>query len=322
MPAVSPNGQRIAYATQDANFDLFEVPIDGTAVRPLLATTRNEMEPTWSPVTDEYAFVSDSRGPMEIRRRSHDGSFEQPIVSMSELPAARASSITLPEYSPDGRRIAFEVTNLGSAKGFGSTIWISTVSGGSPVPMTAAAGSNSAPSWSPNGQQMALALGTPEGWSLAVAPVGVAAAPTIIHRGIWPFSRPQWSPDGRWIACNTAKGLTLISPDGKATKLLDEDLWTVHSWTRDSATVYGIKRDPEDPHRLMLVAADVAHGHVRIVNRYIAPAPPANQLVKGFSRMSNGNFVTSLVHVKSDIWLIDAFDPPTTGLDRLWRRLR
>ena len=105
MPAVSPNGQRIAYATQEADFDLFEVPIDGTAVRPLLATTRNEMEPAWSPATDEYAFVSDSRGRMEIRRRSHDGRFEQSIVNLSELPSP-ASSNTLPEYFRDGARIA------------------------------------------------------------------------------------------------------------------------------------------------------------------------------------------------------------------------
>ena len=188
--------------------------------------------------------------------------------------------------------------------------------------MTPASGYNSGPTWSPNGQQIAVALSTPEGWSLAVAPVGVNAAPTVVYRDVWPFSRPQWSPDGRWIACNTSKGLTLIAPDGKTTRVLDEDLWNVHGWSKNSGTVYGIKRDPEDPHRLMLVAADVARAHVQIINRYIAAAPPANQLVKGFSRMSNGNFVTSLVHVRSDVWLIDDFDPPTTGLDRLWRRLR
>src|SRR5262249_24271258 len=100
MPAVSPNGQRSADAAQDASFDLFEVPIDGSPARTLLATTRNEMDPTWSPKNDEYAFVSDSGGGLEIRRRSHDGSFELPVVSLTDLPSPNVASITNPAFSP------------------------------------------------------------------------------------------------------------------------------------------------------------------------------------------------------------------------------
>ena len=38
-PAVSPDGHRIAYASQDTNFDLVEVPLDGS---PLTAAARDE----------------------------------------------------------------------------------------------------------------------------------------------------------------------------------------------------------------------------------------------------------------------------------------
>jgi eukaryotic-like serine/threonine-protein kinase len=317
MPAVSPNGQRIAYATQDVNFDLFEVPIDGAPAKSLLATTRNEMEPSWSPTSDEFAFVSDSRGRKEIRRRSYNGSFEQVIVDLTDLPSPGSSSLQSPTFSPDGRRVAFEITTSGAPLLYGSTIWVKTLGSGPPVPIAPAKGANSSPTWSPNGQQIALALGTPEGWSLAVANVGVKAPPTVIHEKIWPFSHPQWSPDNHWIVCNTPDGLALIAPDGKGTKILDPDLWVVYGWNKDGSTVYGIKQDPDDLRQLMLVAADVAHPRLRIINQHLAPVPPANQLVKGFSRMSNGNFITSLVHVRSDVWLLDHFESPTTWMDRL-----
>ena len=321
MPAISPDGKRIAYAAQDANFDLFEVPIDGSPARPLLATTRNELEPTWSPASDEYAFVSDSRGRKEIRRRSHDGSFEQSIVTMADLPPG-SSSLQLPSFSPEGRRVAFEVTVSGRAELSGSVILVATLGVRTPVRMAPAKGANSAPTWSPNGQQIALAIGTPEDWSLAVGGVGVAAPPTVIHSNILPFSHPQWSPDGHWNACNVPNGLAIIAPDGKTEKVLDPDVWAAYAWDAKGSTVYGVKQDPEDFHRLMLVAADVTRGRVRVVNPFIASVPPANQPVRGFSRMSNGNFATSFVHVRSDVWLLDDFESPPTWFDRLRHSLR
>jgi dipeptidyl aminopeptidase/acylaminoacyl peptidase len=275
------------------------------------------MEPSWSPTSDEFAFVSDSRGRKEIRRRSYNGSFEQVIVDLTDLPSPGSSSLQSPTFSPDGRRVAFEITTSGAPLLYGSTIWVKTLGSGPPVPIAPAKGANSSPTWSPNGQQIALALGTPEGWSLAVANVGVKAPPTVIHEKIWPFSHPQWSPDNHWIVCNTPDGLALIAPDGKGTKILDPDLWVVYGWNKDGSTVYGIKQDPDDLRQLMLVAADVAHPRLRIINQHLAPVPPANQLVKGFSRMSNGNFITSLVHVRSDVWLLDHFESPTTWMDRL-----
>jgi dipeptidyl aminopeptidase/acylaminoacyl peptidase len=188
--------------------------------------------------------------------------------------------------------------------------------------MTPAKGTNTSPTWAPTGDRIALALGTPGGWSLAVARVGAAAEPVVIGPKIWPFSHPQWSPDGHWIACNTPVGLTLIAPDGKSSRVLDEDLWAVYGWAKESSTLYGIKQDPDDLHRMMLVSAEVESRRLQIINPDLAPVPPTNQPVKGFTRMSNGNFATSLVHVRSEVWLIDDFNPPTTWLDRLRKGLK
>jgi hypothetical protein len=41
------------------------------------------------------------------------------------------------------------------------------------------------------------------------------------------------------------------------------------------------------------------------------PMPIANQPVRGFTRMSANTFLTSIVHVESDIWLLDGFAAPS-----------
>jgi hypothetical protein len=147
--------------------------------------------------------------------------------------------------------------------------------------------------------------------------VGVEALPVIIHEHIGPFTHPEWSPDNRWIACNTPQGLTLIAPDGTLVKTIDEDMWHVYGWSRDGSSLYGIKQDPDNLHHFMLAAIDVQSGRQRIINANLAPVPPANAPVKGFTRISDTSFATSFVHISSDLWLIDDFQRPTTFFERL-----
>jgi hypothetical protein len=40
----------------------------------------------------------------------------------------------------------------------------------------------------------------------------------------------------------------------------------------------------------------------------------------GFTLMPNGNFATSIVRVRSEIWLLEGLMPPPTFLQRLWSR--
>jgi Tol biopolymer transport system component len=46
-PVVSPDGRRIAYASDEVDFDLVLITPDGRERRSMLATARNEFSPAW-----------------------------------------------------------------------------------------------------------------------------------------------------------------------------------------------------------------------------------------------------------------------------------
>jgi Tol biopolymer transport system component len=48
--------------------------------------------------------------------------------------------------------------------------------------------------------------------------------------GIRPQSRPQWSPDGGWILCETTDGLALIASDGRTSRVVSENEWLAYAW--------------------------------------------------------------------------------------------
>jgi hypothetical protein len=74
----------------------------------------------------------------------------------------------------------------------------------------------------------------------------------------------------------------------------------------------------EDLHHFMMVRLDVATGKRRVVNGNLGPIPQANEPIRGFSRMRNGAFITSIARVRSDIFLLEGFRPAPTVLNHLW----
>jgi hypothetical protein len=143
------------------------------------------------------------------------------------------------------------------------------------------------------------------------------STPVTLHNEVTGIAHPEWSPDNRWIACATAQGLTLVAPDGTSSKVLDDATWIVYGWTRDGSALYGLKQS-EDSRSLVLASVEVASGRERVLNPSLASMPPVNAPIRGFTRVSDKMFVTSLVRVRSDLWLIDDFLRQPTLFDRLW----
>jgi len=105
--------------------------------------------------------------------------------------ASSARQNTNPQYSPDGRKIAFASNRSGS-----SEIWTCDADGSNCLPLTSYGGPPvGTPRWSPDGQSIAFdcqVTGQPAVY--VVAPDG--GTPRLLGEDA---SRPSWSRDGRWV---------------------------------------------------------------------------------------------------------------------------
>ncbi|MER3421423.1 MAG: S9 family peptidase, partial [Chloroflexota bacterium] len=69
----------------------------------------------------------------------------------------RIKTVTDVQLAPDGRRVAFVVTELDAdADEVRSTIWLVTADGGRPVQLTYGPRRDGAPRWSPDGRFLAF----------------------------------------------------------------------------------------------------------------------------------------------------------------------
>jgi Tol biopolymer transport system component len=318
-PSVSPDGRTIAFSSEATDFDLVEVPIDGSPLRPFLSSTRNELDPAASPVNTQYAFVTDRSGNLEIWLQNEEGYLQQPLITDASFGGARPMSLGSLSFSPDGKRLAFQRFDDENERLGGPRLWIASTAGGTPFPLGGSSGYQDAPVWSPDGEWVAFIAGTVDEWSLVKTRIGGGAiAPVVLKTGIPPFvARPQWSPDGRWIVCETTDGLTLIASESSSARVISDPGWLAYQWAMDGRRIYGL-RPTDDLRHFMLAAIDVATGSQRTINPNLGSIPPANQPIRGFSRLRDRGFLTSIARVRSDVYLIEGFQSSSSWWQRLW----
>lgn len=306
-PSVSPDGKKIAYAAMTENFDIVEIPIAGGPIRPLIATSRNEMSPAWSPVAPLLAYVTDRSGPQEIwLRNAQDGS-DRPLVTQRDF-ADDTLALGSLAFSPDGTRLAYSrnsITHLGR-------LWISPLAGGTPVAVTKSDDFELAPGWSPDGNWLTY-LSTAGG--LMKTRVGGSDPPVLLRQD---FCRhpAQWSPDGQWIACPVDDGVLLLSPDGKQTRKVGTRSSTV-AWSPDSRQLYALAQG--EGTKWLLDSIEVATGTERTIadlgSQYLFQG--GNQLSLSLSS-DHASLAASVVNYQSDIWMLEGFAQPRGWLGHLW----
>ena len=259
-PSPSPDGTQIVFATGEPDYDVVETSLTGGTTRPLLATARNESDPVWSPGGARFAYVTDRSGQDEIWLRSSDaGASDRPVITQRDFGDDRTIMLGSPAFSPDGQRIAYQ--RNASKPIWPLRIWISQTAGGPPVPLVPPSheGYQGAPSWSPDGLWIAYTEWTERQWTLAKVRVGSGEAPVVLRANGIPNASPSWSPSNDWITWETEQGFVLVSPDGKRQRMLSDDHWLAHTWSRDGSLIYGIRET--ERLRLLLVALNPGTRH-------------------------------------------------------------
>src|SRR5207245_8402981 len=104
------------------------VLLDGSGMRDLTSTPRNEVTPGWSPSVGVYAYATNRSGAPEIWLKSQTEGWDRPFVTQKDFGTDVTSSLLDVTFSPDGQRIAYRRTGERE-----EALWISTLAGDPPV---------------------------------------------------------------------------------------------------------------------------------------------------------------------------------------------
>ncbi|HUI55250.1 MAG TPA: protein kinase [Bryobacteraceae bacterium] len=299
-PAVSPDGTKIAFDSSTYDMDIVEIPLAGGPLRSLIATSRDELFPAWSPKGSQLAFVTDRSGAHEIWLKSTQEGWERPLVTQRDFPGDETQWLLTPAFSPDGSRIAYSRI---SNKHIGE-LWISPVGGGSPVRLNNSDAYQIAPSWSPDGKWIVY-FSSDDG--LMKAAVGGSEPAVALGFSSGCENPAQWSPDGQWIACATDGAVALVSPDGKTRRTVGHRTAFI-TWSRDGKEIYALGK--VEGGRSRFGAIDVKSGVERTIYEYGPEVHFATAFNPAFplSLSPDGKWLaTTVLNARSDIWLLEGF---------------
>jgi serine/threonine protein kinase len=305
-PSVSPEGKRLLCTVEDADHDIIELPLDGSASRPVLATAMDEYSPSWSASGDQMAFITNRSGESAIWLRSASGDWERPAVRQSDFPNDPHQPFNSVSLSPDGRRLTFHRHQR---------LWISPVSGGRGSPaVVGGEGETSAPSWSPDSSSITY-IGHSGGKPyVAVMRVGSQQPQFLIPdtAGLC-LSAPVWSPDGLWIACGAnEKTVLLVSPDGKQRRSLQSPVPVSNEgfvlvWSRNADTIYVASSTTA---KSRLDAIDVRFGRSRSIAEYPGRLIFHQQIfntLSGSLSHDGKSFATTVRNDRANLWILEGF---------------
>jgi Tol biopolymer transport system component/DNA-binding winged helix-turn-helix (wHTH) protein len=144
VPAIARQGRLLAYQEYFQDTNVWRAPTSGDGQpRPILASTREETSPHYSPDGARVAFASNQSGNWEVWSANADGSNPRQVTSFGGAPAWN------PRWSPDSRLIAFDYPAKGNAD-----IYTISPEGTSPQQLTFEAAQDITPSWSRDGRSL------------------------------------------------------------------------------------------------------------------------------------------------------------------------
>jgi len=229
-PAWSPDGERIAYvSTKDGETAIYVMVLAGGRVTRLTHGGAWNGDPTWSPDGRWIMFDSSRDGPNAGARSLFvvrpDGSDLRRVTHGPDY-------LGQPSWAPDGKRVAFTWGRPHNA----SNIFTMSPDGSDQRQITNQVGDADVGAtygrWSPDSSRIVFILSEPSGMkdvplNSSLLVVSVDGAETRRLNLGWGDNKPDWSPDGHWIAFRRDAGawidLFVMRPDGSNIQRLTLD---------------------------------------------------------------------------------------------------
>ncbi|HSB13827.1 MAG TPA: protein kinase [Bryobacteraceae bacterium] len=212
-PAISRQGNRLAYRVGATDSNLWKVAISGQGTNhpvKVISSSRQDVNAQYSPDGKRIVFASDRSGDMEIWASNADGSAPAQLTSLG------AHSGT-PRWAPDGRRIAFDSNKEGRFQ-----IYSIDAGGGVPQRLTRSPVDDAAPSWSRDGKQIYFSSKRTGRWEVWKMPAEGGDPVQVTRQG--GFS-PFESPDRQLVYCQKTEGNSEVwkvpVDGGQESKVLD-----------------------------------------------------------------------------------------------------
>jgi Tol biopolymer transport system component len=302
-PALSPDGRQIALTSGREDLDLIEVALDGSFVRPLRATSRNEQSGAWLPSGSEYALITNQTGTEEVWLRRAGETWARPILAEHAEGVPPWYLLYCLRVSPDGQYVSYDVLSKEH------WVWVSPISGGRPSPLDTESTDQHAASWSPEGKRIAYRRLNGSKFELAVTAVGGGMSISLGETAPGGYMRggvTEWSPTGEWICHNSPKGLELVSPDGKKRRLVTSIPYRAFVFTGDGTGLIVLRRSAR--RRWELATLSVTDGRERsVVEVAVAPGVALLEM----TRHPDGKRLLITVSMsRQDIWLMAGFQEP------------
>ncbi|MGQ9916138.1 MAG: winged helix-turn-helix domain-containing protein [Bryobacteraceae bacterium] len=271
-PRFSPDGKTIAFirAFHRSYQEVFTVPVSGGTPRQWTSDSRMVTGVDWSP---DGLLAGSSRGGFYRIWRLKAGKDPSPTGIYGEFPiqfsyspraarlvyslvqndpniwqlvfspslqwrriAASSGQDASPQYSPDGRRIAFRSDRTGEEQ-----IWVCDSAGGNPVQVTGGKGRPSVPRWSPDGKRLVFNDAATTEMFLAEENNGRWTVKPFGARGV----HPVFSPDGRWIYAAATGSILRFPATGGAADVVTPTRGLSLDVSPDGEFVYFV-REPAD----------------------------------------------------------------------------
>lgn len=248
-PAASADGLHVAFQSfRDEGWNVFSMNADGSGQLDLTKTKEPviNFEPAWSPDGSKVVFMRQGLTAGEQDIWVVDSNGTNP-VNLTQSPGVNETS---PEFSPDGTKIVYVSSGPDPCctAHYNNDIWVMDANGSNQVPLTTTdqPTQNVAPTWSPNGLEIAYSTNsTPSGTDNGIHVM--SANGTNQHRllpGGLPVSTNvlAWSPDGAKIAYEGGNGEALytMNADGSESLPLVEDSSAQYpSWAPAAGTPGG-----------------------------------------------------------------------------------